>query len=346
MPRKAVVIGYLVFIILAICFYFYFKNFAPTAKNYQPQAVIIEKGEGVKEVAQKLKSANLIRSNLFFEIFAFLTNVRSKFWPGEYRLSPNQNLLEIIQILTSQPTVSEKIITIIEGWNLKEIGLYLEQEGIARAEEFWKIAGFPAAENTNSSQPIDFSQEYEFLKDKPKNVGLEGYLFPDTYRIYQKTTVEAIIRKMLDNFDRRLTPEMRDEIKKQGKSIFEVITLSSIVEKEVANDLDRRMVADIFYRRLKNKIPLQSDATINYILGTKKRQPSVADTRTPSPYNTYLNRGLPIGPISNPGLSAIKAAIYPLPNDYWYFLSPKEGENIFSQTKEEHDRNKAKYLKE
>lgn len=356
MPRKAVIIGYLIFIVLVFGCYFYFstrggstfagKFFASVAKNFQPTIITVEKGEGVKEIAQKLKSANLIKNSFFFEMLAFLTNSRSKFWPGEYNLSSNQSLLKIIKTLTKRESPSERLITIIEGWDLEDIGLYLEREGIVKAEEFWKVAGSPPRlKENNLSQLIDFSQEYEFLKDKPKNIGLEGYLFPDTYRIYQETNIETIIRKMLDNFDRRLTPEMRTEIKRQGKTIFEIITLASIIEKESSDDLERRMIADIFYRRLENKIPLQSCATVNYILGTKKRQPSYQETRTPSLYNTYLHPGLPIGPISNPGLSAIKAVIYPLPNNYWYFLSPKEGENIFSKTKEEHDKNKAIYLK-
>jgi len=138
---------------------------------------------------------------------------------------------------------------------------------------------------------------------------------------------------------------MYADMKKKGKDIFSVITLASLIEKEASNEIDQRLIADIFWRRLAANIPLQSCATINYILGKPKKHLTFEDTRIIFPYNTYINRGLPPGPINNPGLPAIKAAIYPLANDYWYFLATPDGRTVFSRTKEEHDLMKQKYLK-
>ncbi len=169
-------------------------------------------------------------------------------------------------------------------------------------------------------------------------------MFPDTYRIFKNATAQDIIEKMLDNFDQKISSELRTEISKQNKSIFDIITLASIVEKELSADEDRAIAADIFYRRMEIGMPLQSDATVNYVTGKKETRPSVDDTHTDSLYNTYQNRGLPPGPISNPGLSAIKAVIYPKANNYYYFLTTEEGDVIYSRTNDEHAENKAKYL--
>ena len=137
---------------------------------------------------------------------------------------------------------------------------------------------------------------------------------------------------------------MREEIKKQGKTIFEVVSLASIIEREVPNDEDKKMIADIFLKRLNIGMALQSDATINFITGKGMTQPTYDDLKIDSLYNSYLYPGLPPGPISNPGLSSIEAVIYPISNNYYFFLTTKEGEVIYSVDYDEHLRNKAKYL--
>ncbi len=333
MAKKGIVLGYLVFVILAICLYFYFNQVRPVEKGFELKKIVIEKGEGVQEIAEKLEDEGLVRNSKFFEIFAFLKNVRSKFWPGEYYLSPNMSLKELIQILTSQHLSEERTITIIEGWTTQEIADYLARENIVSRDDF-----FTGLREFND-------ENYEFLHDNPEGAGLEGYLFPDTYRVYKETTARVIIEKMLKNFGQKLDASLRAKIKNQNRTIFETLTMASLVEKEAASDLERRVIADIFWRRLANDIPLQSCASVNYILGTSKHQLSYEETRTVSAYNTYLNRGLPPGPINNPGLNAIQAAIEPVSTDYWYFLAGPQGETIFSRTIDEHNKNKAEYLK-
>ena len=149
---------------------------------------------------------------------------------------------------------------------------------------------------------------------------------------------------MLDNFEVKFTDQMKEDAKNGNMSIYEIVTLASIIEKEVRTEEDRKIVAGIFYDRLNNNVGLQSDATVNYVTGKQALQPSADDIEVDSPYNTYKYRGLPPGPISNPSLSAIKAAIYPEKSDYFYFLTKQDGTTVFSKTYEEHLENKRKFL--
>ena len=249
---------------------------------------------------------------------------------------------DLVRALISQPLAQEREITFIEGWTNKEIEEFLIKQEIISKEEFF------LGLNT-ISQDQEILDEYEFLAEAVeksfKEAMLQGFLFPDTYRFYKETTAEAIIKKMLNNFDEKLGSELRQKAEQAGRNVFEIVTMASLIEKEAALDQDRRLIADIFWKRLKVGWALESCATINYILGAPKARLSFEDTRIPSPYNTYINAGLPPGPINSPSLSSIKAALSPLENDYCCFLSTDEGEMLFSQTVEEHNRNKSIYLK-
>jgi len=164
---------------------------------------------------------------------------------------------------------------------------------------------------------------------------LEGYLLPDTYRFYKKSTAEQVIKKMQDNFNAKV-----------NQIDYSDLILASIIQKEVSDEQDMKKAAGIFLKRLKANMPLQSDATINFITGKNLSQPSIADTKTASPYNTYLNLGLPPKPICNPGLAAIEAARFPEESPYWYFLTPPGMAIIYSRNMEEHNAAKTKYLKQ
>jgi UPF0755 protein len=240
--------------------------------------------------------------------------------------------------LPPPPEKEEIKVTILEGWNLDDIALYLESLGLFSQEEFIEA----------SLKDYD----YGFLADKPEGHSLEGYLFPDTYRLFIDASAEDVIKKMLNNFDKRLSNDLREEIKRQEKTIFEVINLAALVEKEApidyktGNNEDAKIVAGIFNNRLKSGQALQACASLAYILGEIKPIYSEADTKINSPYNTYLNSGLPYGPIANPGLLAIEAVIYPTETDYNYFLTPiGTKEMIYSTTYQEHLINRDKYLR-
>lgn len=336
MSKKFVLLGYLFIVIMIIASYFYIQTTRPekiTETSEKSKLFKIEKGQSFKEISENLLKEGFVKNKKLFEIYALLMNVKSRFQPGSYYLKSAISLKDLIQNLTSISLPEEQTITILEGWQIKEIAEYIEKETGIKKEQFLK--------KTEELKNID----YEFLFDRPKNTTLEGYLFPDTYRIYKKSTPEEIIKKMLENFNQKLSDELRAEIKKQKKTISKIIIMASLIEKEARTDLERRVISDVFWKRLEAGIPLQSCASINYILGVSKRRLSIEETRTPSPYNTYLNRELPPGPINNPGLDSIKAAIEPIKTDYWYFLSTDEGQTIFSKTKEEHDTAKQKYLK-
>ncbi len=307
--------------------------------------------------------SKIVRYFLYFVICLMITAVILVLVFGRsllHSLSAEGNLFSRLETLLDRnekeqlEPLPEKTVRFIEGWTSRDMSQYLEGEGLWQSEEFLEISGFPQVDyNLEKDMPAlaDFSKDYDFLRDKPANRGLEGYLYPDTYRIYASSTPKDLIKKMLDNFDQHLTPKMREDIKKQGKTIYEIVTMASILEKEAPIDYahgdnrDARIIAGIFWDRIKNGQPLQSCATLAYVLGVNKAQYSAEDTQVDSPYNTYQSRGLPVGPISNPGILAIEAAIYPLNTNYNYFLTPAGSNDIiYAATYDEHLRNKAKYL--
>lgn len=321
--------------------------FAPPLGDSFEKIFVIVKGEGVHEISQHLKEQNFIKNKFFFETYVWLKGVQSNFKAGEHKLKQSMRMREIVAILTSVGKTNERDIKILEGWNNREIANYLEQAGVVSKEVFLEAV-------KNYELGI---MNYEFLNDRPEGATLEGYLFPDTYKIYKELPVEFlgdedkdaataqhIIKKMLFNFDQKLSTDLRDEIVRQKKTVFEVITMASIVEKEARGE-DMAIASDIFWRRIKEGIPLQSDATVNYATGKYETQPSYDDLKIDSAHNTYKYRGLPEGPIGNPSIEAIRAAIYPKANDYWFFLTADDGQMIYSKNFDEHKANKFKYLK-
>lgn len=350
MKKSGAFLSYLIFVVLILFLYFNFNSNQSTKKESisskenvpsEEKRFIIEKGDGLKEITNKLKEQGIIKSGIFFQAYAFLLNVKDNFLPGEYDLSEEISLKNLLSILSTSPLAAEETITIIEGWDNKKIALYLEENDIVSQDDF-----FEALNSLNMD--TDFLSLYDFL---PENSGqlesseiFQGYLFPDTYRFYKETTAEAVIKKMIANFAQRLNEDLIVGAKNLDKTIPEIITLASLIEKEAALDQDRRLIADVFWDRIEINWALESCATINYILGNPKERLTFADTRIPSAYNTYLHVGLPPGPINNPSSSSIMAAIYPLENNYCCFLSDSEGRIIFSQTIEDHNRNKQIYL--
>ena len=329
MGKKAIII---LCIFLALFYYINSQLKAPS-NEHKVVSFNIEKGEGVEEIAQKLKTQGLIKNRGLFVALSYLSGLWTRFQPGKYELSPDMNLSSIFKTFISGPKGEEETIKILEGWTNEEIAEYLEKKNICKKQDF-----------LNALKKIDPS-DYKFLADKPPEAGLQGYLFPDTYRIYKQSTPSEIARKMLENFQNKLSKEDVSAISKQGKTIFEIVTLASLIEKEARDKEDRRIISGIFQKRLEMNMPLESCATVNYILGKPKARLTAQDLKIPSPYNTYIHSGLPPTPINNPSLESIKAAIWPKKTDYLYFLAGPNGKNIYAKTFEEHKKNKAKYLK-
>lgn len=341
--KKAIFLAAIIVVVVAGWYIF-----VPPSEDPAEKSFVIEKGEGVHEISQHLAEQNFIKNKFVFETYVWFKKIQSNFKAGEHVLRENMRMWEIVKVLTSAGETNERDIKILEGWNNMEIAEYLDGEGVVGKDWFFSVL-----ENYNSGN----DENYEFLKDRSAGATFEGYLFPDTYRIYKEfpaefldegkdedyVMAEHIIKKMLLNFDQKLTADLRAEISRQKKSIFEIVTMASVIGKEARGE-DLAKVADIFWRRIDEGIALQSDATVNYATGKYETQPSFDDLKVDSPYNTYKYRGLPLGPIGNPGLAAIRAAIYPETNDYWFFLHAKDGQTIYSRDFDEHKANKAKYL--
>lgn len=340
MIKKILNLALTVFIVFSfIQIYAYYRTISLSVGGEVEQVFVIKKGESAKQIGDNLEAAGLVSKSKYFYYYIRLNNLGEKIQAGEYSLNSDMNIKRIAQALTSGNALSkERDIKIIEGWRIGDIDEYLAQNGF-KAGEFKLAAGNIA--DYKKSNP-----ELTFLTDLPNGYSLEGFLFPDTYRIFNDAVINDIVLKMLNNFESKLTPEMRAEIIRQGKSIWEIVTMASMIEKEVRSEKDMKLVSGIFWNRIRVGQPLESCASLAYILGIDKPQYSVEDTKIDNPYNTYQNYGLPPGPIANPGIKAIEAAIYPTESDYFFFLSRSDnGETIFAKTYNEHLSNKAKYLK-
>lgn len=300
------------------------------SSDVENRVFLVEKGQSLFQIASGLEREGLIKNEFLFNFFVILRGAQTKLQAGEYSLSPSMNVTQIAKKFILGETMQIKV-TIPEGFTLKQIESELSSE----------------LQRTILCQfsPKDFNDEFDFFKDALGGGNLEGFLFPDTYHFSIGATEEEIFRKFLVNFDKKLTPDLRQEVEKQDKTIFEIITMASLLEKEVKSLEEKKLASGILWKRLKNNIPLQVDATIIYITGKKTTKVSKEETQIDSPYNTYKYIGLPLGPICNPGLESIKASIYPEISEHWYYLSTPKGETIFSKTLEEHNIAKAKYLK-
>ena len=294
----------------------------------------VRRGESVDAIAGRLADDSFISKPIFFKYAIWKSGIGELLKAGRYLLNSGMSPLEIGRLMAEGGVWRDEVaVTIPEGFNLREI------------DERIKAAGFLA----NSSLALadltvdDFKKDYDFLADAPNSASLEGYLFPDTYHFEKNTSLETAVRKMLDNFDKKLSADLREEIRGQSKTIFEIVTMASIIEKEVITADDMKLVSGVLWKRLDIGMPLQADATVVYAVG--RGELTYDDLKTDTPYNTYTRKGLPKGPISNPGLRAIQAAIYPTPSDYLYYLSKPTKETVFSRALDEHNKAKEKYLK-
>lgn len=325
-------------LIIAVVWWFFAELRPIDTGNKEPVYVTIVPKTGFRGIAQQLDDAKLVRNRYMFELIVLLAGLSKDLKAGTYELSPSMSSTAIAKALTKQAAPVEVTLTIPEGWTNVQIGSYLETRGIGTVEEFM------SATNATDSRTILPDDQFDFLSDKPSTATLQGYLFPDTYRVYPNATPTDVIKKMLDNFRVKVTANLRSQISAQGRTLFDVLTLASIVEREARTDADRRMVADIFWRRIAMDMPLQSDATVNYVTGKSLLRPSGTDLETDSLYNTYKYKGLPPGPIGNPGVASITAVVNPTANSYLFFLTDASGVAHYAATYEEHLANVQRYL--
>jgi UPF0755 protein len=299
----------------------------------------IAKGENLKSIANRLKNEKYITSSTLFQFYVKLKGQEKNIKAGDYQFTPPLTIVNITKIITNgKLTQNNNSFLIIEGETMSEIEESLKGKGLIDSSlslKNWKVEDF-------------FQKKYlDIFSEIPQDAPLEGYLFPDSYHLPQGLEEKEIISIFIDNFASKINEDLFFTIKGQKRSFYEVLTMASLLEKEVTDEVDKRMVADILWRRLDTDFPLQVDATICYAQyqSFKKCSLSTQSFKIDSPYNTYLYKGLPPTPINNPGIESIQASLNPLANDYWYYMTDqKTGKTIFSQTFEEHKAARAKYL--
>lgn len=266
----------------------------------------------------------------YLKFFGYDKKIRA----GSYVLTEDSlSRVKLISILMRGSNDSGvKVIRVVEGWENFAVSSYLTSFGVRNDGIIEK------------SKIADFKDRFSYLNGSDEDFSLQGYLFPDTYEIFSNVTEEEVVIKMLENFDKKFTQQMREDIRKQGRQLSDVVNLASIIEREVRTLSSKKIVAGIFLNRLKIGMPLQSDATINFITKSGRSRSTFDDLSIDSPYNTYKYNGLPPGPIANPGLDSLLATTYPQENEYLFFLTTDDGDIYFAKTFEEHVKNKRRYL--
>jgi len=300
-------------------------------------------------VAENLIKQGLLENKFWFKYYVMFTGNSKLIKPGRYLIGPRYSVSQLVnKFIVGEAGIKVKIR---EGWTNLDIARYLEDKSVVRADRFYSL-----------SKDFDNSKgRFEFLPQRA-GVDLEGYLYPDSYRFHRLASIdfdieEEIIDRMLKNFEKRVYEPLFKKGSVQDKSelvsgIRKFVTMASMLETEVRSEEDKMLISGILWKRMEAGIPLQVDATLVYIKCDILKQDksdgcrllSKEDKKIDSPYNTYLYKGLPPGPISNPGFIAVKAALNPKPSPYWYYLSAKgDGRTIFARTLEEHNWNRAVY---
>lgn len=300
-------------------------------KGYEEayQLIVIQRGSTVPQIARTLESYGIVRSSLFFEWYARFTHRPLVLQAGEYRFEGPLNLPTVTRKLSSG-LVHHYRVTIPEGLIMDEIAERFMAQGFGTKEKF--------LETMNRTAAI---HDWDSTTDN-----LEGYLFPDTYFVTRDMSEQQIVEAMVANFKKAWTPERLERAKELKLTTREVITLASLIEKETALASERSLVSAVFHNRLRRNLKLACDPTVIYAVKLVKEYDGVinqSDLELDSPYNTYLYPGLPPGPIANPGLESIDAALYPAEVDYLYFVSKNDGGHLFSTSYRDHTQAVAEY---
>ena len=276
----------------------------------------------VSEIGKELHDRGVIDSEMKFWLTAKLNGFENKVKSGTFALHTDMTPRDALETLVYGNTVVIRFV-IPEGFSVRDIAARLEDEGLVKADDFIALA--------KDYRPYPYVEAHEGVR-----YAAEGFLFPDTYEINGSFDANKIMEMMAENFDRRLTQEMRDRAREMNLSVYELVTLASLVEKEAYHEEDRPIIAQIFLKRLRVGMPLQADPTVQYLLDAPKEDLLYRDTEIDSPYNTYQNIGLPPGPIANPGTASLMAVLYPADTDYLYFVADRDGNNYYATNYADH----------
>lgn len=304
----------------------------------KPVEIVIPSGTGSAGIARILEEQGIIKSRLAYVGYLKYKKQGGRFQAGRYAMAPGMTLGEITNKLNKGDVVQEEMIrfTIPEGYTLAQIAEKLDVEGLASKEEVFAF----------SAGGSDFGSNWVKAIPADGNIRqrLEGYLFPETYEMKKDSTPEQIVTRMLSEWDRKLAqlPQgWQAEMEKRNLTFHSMLTIASLIEREVAVEDERPLVAGVIYNRIKQKMPLQIDATVQYLFDKPKERLFEKDLQLESPYNTYLNASLPPGPIASPGLSSIRAALYPEDSKYLFYVTKKDGSgrHLFAENFEQHKKN-------
>jgi UPF0755 protein len=314
----------------------------PVSDDSRPVSFTVKPGQSAIEIGEALHAAGLIRSPLTFRAAVESRGVGAKIESGDYQLSPSMTTAEIVAVLSKGASRSGILVTIPEGWRAEQAAQKAESVGVGRSDDVLGIVRAGAAAGLPFAEP------------PPPGASLEGYLFPETYEVAKGATPRALVEMMARQFDKAVTPALRQRIQNRGLSLHQGITLASIVEREAARPDEQPIIASVYLNRLKRNMPLQADPTVQFAVangnlleavgfGFWKRELTRDDLRNPSPYNTYVQRGLPPGPICSPGLSALEAVANPAETEYLFFVAKGDGTHVFAKTDTEHAANVDRY---
>lgn len=284
------------------------------------------------DVAEEMHDGGYIASPLWFRAAAQMTGQAGQLKEGEYSIDSSMSLQQILAKLTSGESEAERLV-IPEGYTVWQTAKRVAAMGHISEDDFLAAAK-------------DASLLYPYMKGNRDDVTFptEGFLFPDTYFVPNDATAEDVVRMMLKNFDAHLSEDMKKQIADKNMSIYQFVTLASLVEKEAKYEEDRPLIASVFLNRLAQHMKLQSDASISYAMGSHKAAYSIAETQYDSPYNTYMYEGLPPGPIANPGMACMNAILQAPQTSYLYFVADKDGHNYFSVTYDDHMKNVQEHM--
>lgn len=327
------IVGVLSIILLMLISVFIFTQTGPYNKNNNKDIVVeIPQGATTNTISDILYKNKLIKNKVVFKISVKLSDKAQSFKAGKYLFNQTYSNKQLIDDISLGKIYHDGIkVTIPEGSTSKEIVSILVSKKIGTKENY----------ETLISNPKEFYDEFKFLKEDDIT-SLEGFLYPSTYYFDEEISEKEALKEMLSQFDKVYTDELRDRQKELKMTTEQVISLASIVEKEAVLDEDRPIIASVFYNRLKIGMPLQSDATIQYIFKERKKIVTYKDLEIDSPYNSYKNKGLPPTPIASPGIASIEATLYPKETDYLYFVAKMDGGNNYSTNYEDH----LKFVKE
>jgi UPF0755 protein len=309
---------------------------SPMSGTSQKVAFHIDQGESTDEIAADLQAKGLIRSPEVFLFYLHYVDKAARLEAGDFVLDRDMSMPQIIAAL-GRAKVQQVSVTLAEGSTMRAMAQAAGQAGLGAPNDYLAAAADP-------------SWQYDFLQGRPAGSpqNLEGFLFPDTYQLDRGSTAHDLVKRQLDRFEEQVTPALRAQMAqatpaRPAEPLYAIVTLASIVEREVTRDPDRAIVCGIFYNRLALGMALQDDVTVLYGLGKLQGPLTQQDKQKDTPFNTYLHVGLPAGPISNPGLASVGACISPQKTAYYFFFADAHGVTRYARTYAEHQQQQQQY---